>query len=73
MFTRTEFWKTKLAGNVARDAVANDALRRAGWRVLVVWECETRDMITLAEKLKRFLDLAASQFSVLPRSINSQR
>lgn len=71
--TRTEFWKTKLARNAARDAVANDALRRAGWRVLVVWECETRDMITLAEKLKRFLDLAASQFSVLPRSINSQR
>ncbi|WP_455284407.1 very short patch repair endonuclease [Cupriavidus necator] len=41
--TRAEFWRAKLAGNAARDDRAARALRDAGWRVLVVWECATRD------------------------------
>jgi DNA mismatch endonuclease (patch repair protein) len=32
------FWKKKLAGNKARDWVVNRTLRRAGWRVLRIWE-----------------------------------
>ncbi|MGB8368034.1 MAG: very short patch repair endonuclease [Limisphaerales bacterium] len=34
------FWKKKLAGNKTRDRVVNRALRRAGWRVLRIWEHE---------------------------------
>ena len=34
------FWKKKLAGNKTRDQVVNRALRRAGWRVMRIWECE---------------------------------
>ncbi|UZB04358.1 very short patch repair endonuclease [Xanthomonas citri pv. fuscans] len=41
--TRTEFWKTKLEANVARDRRAVENLRALGWRVLCVWECSTRD------------------------------
>lgn len=37
--TRTEFWAQKIGGNVRRDAVAQAALKQAGWRSLVVWEC----------------------------------
>lgn len=37
--TRVEFWKVKLEKNVATDTRSNEALRRAGWRVAVVWEC----------------------------------
>ena len=40
--TRTEFWKEKFESNRQRDRVAAEALRVAGWRVLVVWECFTR-------------------------------
>lgn len=40
--TRPEFWESKLAANVERDARSREALLRAGWRVLVVWECATR-------------------------------
>lgn len=40
--TRTEFWREKFESNRQRDRVAADALRVAGWRVLVVWECFTR-------------------------------
>ena len=46
--TRTEFWRGKLEGNVARDRRAIEALLADGWRVLTVWECATRDAICLA-------------------------
>jgi len=40
--TNADFWRTKLDGNVERDERAVVALRTAGWRVLLVWECATR-------------------------------
>ena len=43
-------WRTKIAANVSRDALANEALAAAGWRVLRVWECQTR---TDVEKIAR--------------------
>jgi len=33
-----EFWRRKLSGNRTRDGLVTRALRRAGWRVLRVWE-----------------------------------
>jgi DNA mismatch endonuclease (patch repair protein) len=40
--TRPEFWQAKFAGTVARDQAAELALLSAGWRLAIVWECETR-------------------------------
>jgi DNA mismatch endonuclease (patch repair protein) len=40
--TNRAFWKKKLAGNIARDLRVNRALRRAGWRVIRIWECRLR-------------------------------
>jgi DNA mismatch endonuclease, patch repair protein len=40
--TRPEFWAAKRGGNVARDRRNRTALRRLGWRVVVLWECEVR-------------------------------
>ncbi|MCA0961968.1 very short patch repair endonuclease [Salipiger bermudensis] len=37
--TRQEFWGPKIAGNRKRDARNEAALRDAGWRLLIVWEC----------------------------------
>lgn len=53
--TREGFWEKKFAENVARDRRNIDALRRSGWRVLVVWECEVSNTETLVEKLQSFL------------------
>ncbi|OAH19111.1 very short patch repair endonuclease [Methylorubrum populi] len=39
--TRVEFWQAKFASNVERDAQVQQRLATAGWRVLVIWECET--------------------------------
>src|SRR5688572_18971517 len=35
-----EFWRTKFSDNRKRDARAITALRRAGFRVILIWECE---------------------------------
>jgi DNA mismatch endonuclease (patch repair protein) len=35
--TRTDFWVTKIDGNVRRDAIARQRLLNAGWPVAVVW------------------------------------
>lgn len=60
--SRTEFWSAKLQGNVVRDQVAITALQSSGWRVLVVWECVTRDAASvqkLAETLKQWIEKGA--------------
>lgn len=41
--SRKDFWSEKLGRNVDRDRKSVDALIRLGWRVLVVWECATRE------------------------------
>lgn len=38
---RRAWWLEKLEGNAARDRLHQRALRRLGWKVVVVWECET--------------------------------
>jgi DNA mismatch endonuclease (patch repair protein) len=36
------FWREKFARNKDRDKLVNRALRRAGWRVIRIWECALR-------------------------------
>jgi len=53
--TNSAFWQTKLAKNRSRDRRTLKTLRLAGWRVLVVWECQLRDLQRLAVRVKSFL------------------
>jgi DNA mismatch endonuclease (patch repair protein) len=50
--TRIDFWLAKFQKNVSRDKAAASALERLGWRVIVVWECETRDPEVMHVRLK---------------------
>jgi DNA mismatch endonuclease (patch repair protein) len=43
--SNVDFWKKKLDGNVARDHRVVRTLVASGWRVLIIWECITRDPI----------------------------
>jgi DNA mismatch endonuclease Vsr len=52
---RADWWAAKLARNVERDARNLAALREAGWAVLVLWECETKDETALAARLRSLL------------------
>ncbi len=53
--TNATFWKTKRLSNVERDRRNLRALRREGWRVMIVWECETRNLSTLSKRIEKFL------------------
>jgi len=53
--TNAKFWLDKIAGNRARDARNMAALRKAGWRVLTVWQCQTKKP-GLGARLAKFLD-----------------
>ncbi|MDF1741815.1 MAG: DNA mismatch endonuclease Vsr [Verrucomicrobiales bacterium] len=44
--TRTEWWQAKFDSNVERDKRNQKELRKLGWKVIVVWECETAATIT---------------------------
>ena len=56
--SRQEYWLPKFERTVARDARNEAALKELGWDVLTVWECETRNLETLHQRLVEFLDPA---------------
>jgi DNA mismatch endonuclease (patch repair protein) len=41
--SRTEYWSPKIVGNRARDERQRQALHEAGWKTMVVWNCELKD------------------------------
>lgn len=55
--SRQEYWQPKLRRNQARDLANVRDLNAAGWRVIIVWECETRlsRRPALADRLLSFL------------------
>ncbi|QDT23522.1 very short patch repair endonuclease [Gimesia chilikensis] len=55
--SRKEFWKAKFKANIQRDKKNILELENAGWRVIVVWECELKnsDQNDLFEKIQDFL------------------
>jgi DNA mismatch endonuclease (patch repair protein) len=53
--SRVAFWRNKLEGNASRDRRAITKLRRSGWGILTIWECELKDAERLARRIVRFL------------------
>ena len=53
--TRQMFWREKFTGNVNRDKRNQRLLADAGWRVLVVWECEVETDDSLLDRTVAFL------------------
>lgn len=49
-----DFWMAKFERNVERDARKERELREAGWDVLVIWECQTRNPDFVSEQLHTF-------------------
>lgn len=52
--SNAEFWQTKFASNVERDALVQEKLTAKGWHVLVVWGCQTNtgDLDALAATIQ---------------------
>lgn len=53
--SNTEYWNAKLDRNVARDKDHVAKLKKAGWGVLIIWECETKDSAALEQRLTDYL------------------
>lgn len=54
--TRTDYWREKLLKNKTRDAYNISTLRKQGWKVLQLWECEVEHRPEkVINKLKKFL------------------
>lgn len=51
--SRLEYWVEKLLKNVERDSQTEDSLRILGWRVVTVWECETKNIPKLTRRLQK--------------------
>lgn len=54
--SRLDFWAPKLERNKERDALNQAKLIDMGWRSLVVWECELRDLDELRHRIRSFLE-----------------
>ena len=53
--SNTDWWIRKVRDNRARDKRKERALRRAGFRVATIWQCQTRDPALLMHRIARFL------------------
>ena len=54
--SRVDFWEPKLEGNRQRDEKNRQVLKKAGWKVLIIWECQLNDSAHLERRIRRFLD-----------------
>ena len=56
--SRTEYWTAKLHRNAERDKRTGQELRRGGWRVMVIWECQINPsrLDRLRAKIVAFLE-----------------
>ncbi len=51
------FWQEKFSRNVARDRRNTRLLKKLGWRVIIIWECETKAENRLMKKLAKLKNL----------------
>lgn len=51
------FWQAKFRRNVARSKANRRALRRLGWKTIIVWECEIRKPEMLERRLRAALTM----------------
>lgn len=54
--TNADYWVLKIAKNVKRDSDSERLMAAQGWRFMVVWECELKDLESLSRKLRVFLE-----------------
>src|SRR5438132_7786080 len=53
--SRIQYWRPKLQRNRRRDKKNIEKLEALGWSVLVIWECEVRNLKGLNRNLSKFL------------------
>ncbi len=54
--TRAKFWQEKFKRTVERDRRNKAELKKFGWQVLIMWECQIKKSKNIANKIKKFLE-----------------
>ena len=49
--TRKDFWNKKFKENINRDSEIQEKIKNLDWRSVVIWECETKNIENLREKI----------------------
>lgn len=62
--SNVDFWRHKIAMNIARDYDNNVDLKLAGWRVIRIWECEIRTKVKREETLQHLYDIITLSSSI---------
>lgn len=44
--TNSNFWRAKIERNRQRDERSKSELKRMGWRVMIVWECQLKPAVS---------------------------
>lgn len=53
--TNYEFWKNKIENNIKRDNGNYKQLRKQGWRVIVVWQCQLNNQNNLNRTINELI------------------
>lgn len=63
--TRPDFWSEKIEGNIERDQRNQTELKKRGWRVCILWECEVKGVgeVRRFEVVNRVMDWLKSESS----------
>ena len=54
--TRVEFWENKFKANVKRDLEIQEKIKNIGWQSLVIWECDTRNISFMKNKIEKLFN-----------------
>jgi DNA mismatch endonuclease, patch repair protein len=52
-----EYWIPKIKRNVLRDKSVVRLLKKIGWRVIILWECQTKQDSTIFKKVNKIYEL----------------
>lgn len=53
--SNTEFWNAKIQGNIDRDKRVKNELKKSGWMVLTVWDCELKNKERFGATMKKLM------------------
>lgn len=55
--TNIHYWTLKRNGNTARDRKVSSRLRKLGWKVLIIWECQLDDVVSISKRIVKYLTI----------------
>ena len=53
--TNRDFWENKISKNRSRDMVIRRKLRKLGWKIIIIWQCDLNTNLKRKEMLKNVL------------------